>query len=58
MLLSNVARFVSQTVLGLLLVSGHAQIWQLVVLRNTTPTVEPHVHVPDETPGVEVEAMR
>jgi MFS family permease len=33
MVLSNVARFVSQSVLGLLLVSGHAQIWQLVVLQ-------------------------
>jgi MFS family permease len=33
MVASNVVRFVSQSVLGLLLVSGHAQIWQLIVLQ-------------------------
>src|SRR5919199_542618 len=33
MVAANAVRFVSQTVLGLLLVSGHAQIWQLFVLQ-------------------------
>jgi MFS family permease len=33
MVASNAARFVSQGLLGALLVSGHAQIWQLVALQ-------------------------
>jgi predicted MFS family arabinose efflux permease len=33
MVASNVARFFSQGLLGVLLVSGHARIWQLVVLQ-------------------------
>src|SRR5919197_1411511 len=33
MIVSNVVRFFSQSVLGLLLVSGHAQIWMLIVLQ-------------------------
>jgi MFS family permease len=33
MVASNVVRFFSQGLLGLLLVSGHAEIWQLVVLQ-------------------------
>ena len=33
MVASNVVRFFSQGLLGLLLVSGHAQIWQLVALQ-------------------------
>src|SRR5919199_1162945 len=33
MVAANAVRFVSQSVLGLLLVSGHARIWQLIVLQ-------------------------
>jgi predicted MFS family arabinose efflux permease len=33
MVASNVVRFFSQSLLGLLLVSGHAEIWQLVALQ-------------------------
>ena len=33
MVASNVVRFFSQGLLGLLFVSGHAEIWQLVVLQ-------------------------
>jgi MFS family permease len=33
MVASNVVRFFSQGVLGLLLISGHAQVWQLIVLQ-------------------------
>src|SRR5512133_3497800 len=34
MVASNVVRFFSQGLLGLLLVSGHAEIWQLVALQR------------------------
>src|ERR671936_563715 len=33
MIVSNVVRFFSQSLLGLLLVSGHAEIWMLVALQ-------------------------
>jgi MFS family permease len=33
MVAANAVRFVSQSVLGLVLVSGHARIWQLIVLQ-------------------------